>query len=259
MTYKIKWVSPNLGLLYTKLWRNLGTFDFTTEVVRAMQPEWTTSYINKNLHHLVRRGWIERLKKGKFRLRDFDEITRSMMQPDSPLEVFLNLPLKEDFLLTSYLSSQLLTGFVHTAPRITLCCTTKVHGKITNFLRAHAKALDKNNFRLWRSNITVKVIPVHPLRYASLLKRSRGVSILNKAFRITGPEDTLKYLAGEKEDRKLADIAYLVAKTGLSLANVAKTLGKKDVLEVKAMIEARKDSLIESAPNEVVEMNLVAA
>ncbi|MFQ5887351.1 MAG: hypothetical protein ACE5HY_01495, partial [Candidatus Hydrothermarchaeales archaeon] len=163
MVYKIKWLSPNLGELYSRLWRNVGTSEFATEVVKVMFPEWSTNYINKSLHDLVKRGWAQRLKKGTFRLEDFENITEQMAPVITPSELFLNIPHKEDFLITSYLASQLLTNYVHTAPKITLLCTSKTCQKLRNFLKAKSKILDRNTFQLFRGSVSINIIPIHPL------------------------------------------------------------------------------------------------
>ncbi|MEE9593839.1 MAG: hypothetical protein V3V92_00390 [Candidatus Hydrothermarchaeales archaeon] len=242
-----------------KLHRNLNTSDFTTDVVRTLNPQWSTNYINKSLHDLVKRGWAQRIKKGKFRLRDFDQISEEAAPTEPAINILLGLPHKEDFLITSYLASQFLTKYVNTTPRITLLCSKRTHQKLRDFLKAKAKAVDRNLFRLFKSNVAVNVIPVHPLKYKKLAQNSLDVSVTNRTFQVTGPKDTLKFLLKEKEDRRLADIAYLSIKFPPTLAIAEKTLNKADTREIKKMIEERKDALIESTPEEIIEMNLVAA
>lgn len=258
MAHEINWLSPSVGILYLKLRRNLDASDFTTDVVRAMNPEWSTSYVNKSLYDLVERGWAERIKKGKFRLRDFDQISEEVAGYESAINIFLELSRREDFLVTSYLASQLLTSFVHTAPRITLLCSTKTHRKLSDFLKAKAKAVDRNVFRLFESNVVVNIVPVHPLKYNKLAQNSQHVSVMNRTFRVTGPNDTLKFLLKEKEDRRLADMAYLSIRFPWIFAVVAQTLNKSEARDVKRVIKERKEAMIESTPEEIIEMNLVS-
>ncbi len=258
MMREINWLSPSVGILYLKLRRNLNASDFSTGVVRAMYPNWSTNYVNKSLHDLVERGWAERIKKGKFKLRSFDQISEEAARHESAINVFLELSRREDFLVTSYLASQLLTSYVHTAPRITLLCSTEAHRRLNDFFKAKAKTVDGNVFRFFESNVAVNIVPVHPLKYDKLARSSQHVSVRNMTFRVTGPNDTLKFLLKEKEDRRLADVAYLSIKFPWIFAEVAQTLNKAEASDVKRAIEERKDAMIESTPEEIIEMNLVS-
>jgi hypothetical protein len=261
MTYKIEWLSAALGGLYSKLSLTVGDFGFTNEVVRNMFPNWSESYINKSLYELVQRGWVQRVAKGRYRLNDFKSISEKIAMVKKPLEVFLEM-LDKEMLVTSYLASQILTGYIHTAPKITILVPTNKVKELQDFLFASTRVVDSSIFEFVSSRIQLKVIPVNPLRYQRYLADGLEVEAYDKKIRVTDPLATLKFLSREKEDRKLADIAYLTIKFKIEEEDLRNFLDRREVFEIREIIKEEKEYLLrvkEVAVEDIVGMNLVTA
>ncbi len=259
MPQEISWLSSAVGKMYSNLLNNVGPENFDTKVVRVLYPDWSVSYINKNLHELARRGWAKRTKKGIYRLIDFKEIAGRMTPKASPLDVFLEFLDTERFVVTSYLASQLVTNYIHTAPKVTILTTREHYKEIYAFLTAKTKFIEKNTFAFFDSRVKIILKLVHPLKFKKILENSKKIDVASKRIRVTDPATTLSFLSKEKEDRKYADIAYLLMKTRLETEDLKSTLKKDEIKEVEKMINYKKDRLIHSTSMEILEMNMAAS
>jgi hypothetical protein len=244
-------------MMYIQIFTHFGEREFTTEDVQAMFPDLSTSHINKNLHELIKRGWMRRIKKGRFALKNFEDIAQDMAPKGEPIDIFLELAHVGKFLITSYFASQLLTRYIHTAPRITLLAPKDEYQKIATYLKAKCKVLDNNEFQFLDSPIGVRLKPIHPLKFNRLYKNGVEVHIGDKKFVVTDPISTIEYLSKEPEERRLADIAYIKMKTPIEKREIKKFLTDAELRDVLNMERAKRGMLIQSTPMEIAEMNLV--